>query len=183
MKYLNVFRVLCSSRGTGDRSRDRELDRLARAQMSSQVAEPEEFMPIFDAHVRVIAISSFSPPLPSYPSSSSTSSTSSTSPSSSSFSFIFDFFFDFFFSDFFHSIDTPQPTFFVYHDYCFKRPARTCKSSRTVKTIKSGIDWFELIHHFVTEMNEKISNISYLGNYDFLCAIDALQSTLYIISY
>jgi len=44
------------SRDAGDRSRDRERQRQARAQMSSQVAEPEEFMPVFDAHVRVIMI-------------------------------------------------------------------------------------------------------------------------------
>ena len=47
------------SRDAGDRSRDRdrERQRQARAQMSSQVAEPEEFMPLFDAPVRVSCLS------------------------------------------------------------------------------------------------------------------------------
>ena len=45
--------VLVSSRDAGDRSRDRERQRQARQQMSSQVAEPEEFMGVFDAPVRV----------------------------------------------------------------------------------------------------------------------------------
>ena len=49
------FTFICS-RDAGDRSRDRERQRQARAQMSSQVAEPEEFMPVFDAPVRVILI-------------------------------------------------------------------------------------------------------------------------------
>lgn len=51
----------CSSRDAGDRSRDRELQAKARAQMSSMLAEPEEsFMPVFDAPVRVISSPSFS---------------------------------------------------------------------------------------------------------------------------
>ena len=50
---LLFFYLDCSSRDAGDRSRDRERQRQERAQMSSQVAEPTEFMPRFDAPVRV----------------------------------------------------------------------------------------------------------------------------------
>ena len=52
---LIIFCMFCS-RDAGDRSRDRERQRQARAQMSSQVAEPEEFMPVFDAPVRVMIL-------------------------------------------------------------------------------------------------------------------------------
>jgi hypothetical protein len=55
-----LFSFYCSSRDAGDRSRDRELQARARAQMSSMLAEPKEsYMPVFDAPVRVIVLNIF----------------------------------------------------------------------------------------------------------------------------